>query len=51
VVSASASGVPTARHRAGQHQDVAHVGELHEDMVVDKHRGKFWNIGNPRKSW
>jgi hypothetical protein len=25
----------------------AYVGELHKDMVVDKHLGNFGNIGNP----
>jgi len=25
----------------------AYVGELHDDMVVDKHMGNLGNIGNP----
>ncbi len=24
-----------------------YVGELHEDLVLDKHLGNFGNIGNP----
>jgi len=25
----------------------SYVGELHKDMIVDKHLGNFGNIGNP----